>query len=353
MGFAFDEPGGGFTAMRKLVREGLFAVAANNDPSVLQFKPPLITSDSEAEEIVAVVSADPGVIAEPELVELHGAVERALERGHEGEELNVIGWGEISLGVGWPADSPEFVAKRLPAFSDRASYEAYAETLGDYVRELEEGGVSVVETEVRPIEADSGVIAYALQPILPADTLGPKVLGEADPAAGHRLVDLIVDASLDLVSPHLGLDPQLSNWSWTEAGGGVLFDVTTPFLRDDAGRDRMDFGVLLASFPWIARGVLRRFVAPSIIAQYHDPRTVIVDVCGNLIKERLEPWIPCFLERANPRLSEPIAEDDVRDYYRSDARTWEWIQRARHADRAWHRLRGRTYPFLIPGEVER
>jgi putrescine aminotransferase len=55
MGFAFDEPDGGFTAMRKLVREGLFAVAANNDPSVLQFKPPLITSDPEAEEMVAIV----------------------------------------------------------------------------------------------------------------------------------------------------------------------------------------------------------------------------------------------------------------------------------------------------------
>ena len=55
MGFAFDEPDGGFTAMRRVIREGLFAVAANNDPSVLQFKPPLITSDSEAEEMVAAV----------------------------------------------------------------------------------------------------------------------------------------------------------------------------------------------------------------------------------------------------------------------------------------------------------
>ena len=293
------------------------------------------------------------MISEPELVELHRAVERALERGHEGEELNVIGWGEISLGVGWPSEYPELVAKRLPAFADRASFDEYGETLRDYVRELERGGVAVVETDVRSIDAGSEVIAYAVQPILPADTLGPVVLAGADPAAGHPLVDRIVDATLDLVSPRLGLDPQLSNWSWTEAGGAVLFDVTTPFLRDEAGRDRMDFGVLLASFPWIARGMLRRFVAPSLIAQYHDPRTVIVDVCGNLIKERLEPWIPRFLERANPRLERSIEEAEVRDYYRSDARTWRWIQRVRHADRAWHRLRGRTYPFLIPGEVDR
>jgi acetylornithine/succinyldiaminopimelate/putrescine aminotransferase len=55
MGFKFDRPAGGFEAMRRIVAAGVFAVAANNDPSVLQFKPPLIVSDEEVEEIVAVV----------------------------------------------------------------------------------------------------------------------------------------------------------------------------------------------------------------------------------------------------------------------------------------------------------
>jgi putrescine aminotransferase len=55
MGFKFDDPAGGFEAMRRIVAAGIFAVAANNDLSVLQFKPPLIVSDEEVEEIVAVV----------------------------------------------------------------------------------------------------------------------------------------------------------------------------------------------------------------------------------------------------------------------------------------------------------
>jgi acetylornithine/succinyldiaminopimelate/putrescine aminotransferase len=55
MGFKFDEPAGGFEAMRRIVPAGILAVAANNDPSVLQFKPPLIVGDEEVEEIVAVV----------------------------------------------------------------------------------------------------------------------------------------------------------------------------------------------------------------------------------------------------------------------------------------------------------
>ncbi len=55
MGFAFPESGGGFDAMRAMIGAGVFAVVANNDPSVLQFKPPLITTDEEAERIVAAV----------------------------------------------------------------------------------------------------------------------------------------------------------------------------------------------------------------------------------------------------------------------------------------------------------
>lgn len=277
---------------------------------------------------------------------------RALARGEEGE-LDVVGYGEISLGVGWPPGAPRIVAKRMPPFRDRAAFVAYREAVVDYVERLRVGGVRVVETEVRPVEGEGGaVIAYALQPLLPASSLGPAILAAADPRDGHPLVERIVDPTLSLVGPELGLDPQLANWSWLD-GEAIFFDVTTPFLRDERGRDRMDFEVLLAAFPRPARGLLRRFVAPGIVAQYHDPRVALVDACANLIKERLEPWIPVFLARANQRLSEPVTAEEVRRYYRSDARTWSWIQRLRKADRGWHRLRGRPYPFLIPGEIQR
>ncbi len=285
-------------------------------------------------------------------MQLDATVERALARGDE-EGLTVVGYGEISLGVGWPPDEPRLVAKRMPPFGDRAGFAAYRETVRDYVERLEKVGVRVLETEVLPVEgADGKVIAYAVQPLLPASSLGPAVLAAADAGAGHPLVERVVGGTLAVVGPDLGLDPQLANWSWRD-GEALFFDITTPFLRDEQGRDRMDFEVLLAAFPRAARGALRRFVAPGIVAQYHDPRVALIDACANLIKERLEPWIPRFLAFANQRLERPIAAAEVRRYYRSDARTWGWIQRVRKADRAWHRLRGRTYPFLIPGEIER
>ncbi len=55
MGLKFDEPYGGMAAAAKMLAAGVFAVFANNDPSVLQFLPPLVISDDEAEELVTTV----------------------------------------------------------------------------------------------------------------------------------------------------------------------------------------------------------------------------------------------------------------------------------------------------------
>ncbi|MEA3502500.1 MAG: aminotransferase class III-fold pyridoxal phosphate-dependent enzyme, partial [Actinomycetota bacterium] len=55
MALAFPAPDAGMFAMKMLFDAGLFTVYANNDTSVLQFLPPLITNDDEADEIVRIV----------------------------------------------------------------------------------------------------------------------------------------------------------------------------------------------------------------------------------------------------------------------------------------------------------
>jgi acetylornithine/succinyldiaminopimelate/putrescine aminotransferase len=52
MGLAFDDPGGGLTATQAVIGHGVFAIYANNDPSVLQFLPPLVISDDEVDDLV-------------------------------------------------------------------------------------------------------------------------------------------------------------------------------------------------------------------------------------------------------------------------------------------------------------
>ncbi len=55
MGFKFPQADGGVTAAKRLFEEGVFTVFANNDPSVLQFLPPLVISDAELDEVLDAV----------------------------------------------------------------------------------------------------------------------------------------------------------------------------------------------------------------------------------------------------------------------------------------------------------
>ena len=292
------------------------------------------------------------MITDGELGALHADVERALQRGDVGS-LNVIGWGEISLGVGWPAEAPTVVAKRLPRFEGEAAFERYRSLIADYIGVLRGRGVDVIATELRGVpEAAGSIVGYGVQPVLPATALGPAVLAGADPEAGHPLVERICEHAAAVVSAEVGFDAQLSNWAWRD-GRALYFDVTTPLLSDQRGRSRLDAELLLAAYPAISRPALRRFVVPTVIARYHELRSVLRDLAANLIKERLEPWMPALIEATAPLLGTPLDPEEIRRDYRADARMWAWVQRIRRGDRAWHRLRGKTYPFLIPGEIER
>jgi hypothetical protein len=155
------------------------------------------------------------------------------------------------------------------------------------------------------------------------------------------------------VGPELGLDGQMSNWA--VAGGELIYlDVTTPMMRDGAGAERLDTGLFLASLPWALRGPVRRFLLGGILEKYYQPRGVVLDALANLVKERLERWLPAFLEESNARVRPALSQEEVRRYYAADARTWALLQRLRRLDRAWQRrVRRRPYPFLLPGRIER
>lgn len=289
-----------------------------------------------------------------ELRQLDADVEAALEDGDE-SRLRVLGGGEISLVLGWPSADPEFACRRLPLFPTRARFDAYREVLADYVEALRGRGIDVVETELIPIDRDDGTVAgYAAQPVLPAEALAPAVLARADPAAGHPIVEAIVESAFGAIGPRLGIDAQLSNWTWEEGGRLRYLDVTTPMIWAADGSPRLDLDLLVRPLPAIARAPVRRFLAPRILDGYRRRRGVASDLLGNLLKERLDAWIPVFLESVNRGLDDPIDEPEVRSYYRSDARLWGWLLWIRRLDRAWQRrVRRRPYEYLLPPAVAR
>jgi hypothetical protein len=291
-------------------------------------------------------------VTDAELRALDERIERALDTGDE-SELDVIGYGEISSVVSCGG----FACKRLPLFDSEARLDAYRDVFARYLAALRERGVAVVDSELRAISTAGGIALYCVQPIVPADRLAVRYLASAAETDAVALFDAVLDRMLAAIAPDLGLDAQLSNWVLSDDGGagGVAFiDVTTPLLRDAGGREALDTDLFLASLPWALRGVVRRFFLRGILATYYDPRAAIVDLLGNLHKERLERLIPAFLDRANLRLDRDIDEREVRRYYASDARTWSSLLLLRRLDRGWQRkIRRRQYPFLLPGRIAR
>jgi hypothetical protein len=291
------------------------------------------------------------VIEHSELERLEADVPDALQRA-DASALRVVGYGEISLVLGSPADEPRWACKRLPPFRSMKAADRYTAVFDRYLDELAARGVHVVETEIDRVSlADGRVAFYCVQPVLAPDALAITIVAGGGDAPA--LLGEIVDAALKVVDARVGLDAQLSNWAVCD-GRLTYFDVTTPMLCTAEGRWEIDTEVFLAELPWLLRAPVRRVVLPGIIRRYHAPRTVVLDLAANLIKERLESWIPAVLEAAGGRLDPPLTENEVRRDYRSDARTWNLLQAVRRADRTWQRrVRRRPYPFLLPDRIER
>ncbi len=292
-------------------------------------------------------------LSDDELNELDRQVREAFVRGDEGA-LPVLGYGEMSLVLAWPAEQPIFACKQLPDFSSRERLESYRTTLADYIAALESRGVRVVPTELREVELEGDEVAgYVVQPILPTERLAPTVLAGTDVSRGHPLVEAVVEAAAGVVGPRLGIDAQLSNWFW-DGSRLTYIDVSTPMIWSADGRCRLDLDLISHPFPPVLRWPLRRFLAPGILDAYRELRGVYFDLCGNLIKQRLQHWLPVFLGQANRHLAEPLSVADIERYYRSDRRRWSMLLRIRHLDRAWQqRVRHRPYPFLLPRRTKR
>lgn len=293
------------------------------------------------------------MIPAPELAGLDARVEQALASGDQ-QALPVIGYGEVTLVVGWPPDEPRWACKRLPPFPGDAALAAYRAVLDRYLAELRARDVDVVPTELCVRERPDGSrVAYCVQPLLPASALLPSVLRAASPDREHPALRAIAATVAGAVDATVGLDAQLSNWAWLE-GRLRYLDVTTPLLRAADGRPLLDVGLFLAALPWALRAPVARFVLPGVIDRYSRPRAVLLDLVANLVKERLTDWIPVALLVVNDYVAPPITAAEAQRAYASDARLWRALLALRRADRWWQRtVRRRPYPFLLPGPIAR
>jgi hypothetical protein len=263
--------------------------------------------------------------------------------------LDVLGYGEISTVLRAEGLNGPVAAKRLPRMT-RSQLSAYSEILSRYLYDLQARGVRPVDSAVFSVGSDP-FRPYCVQPLQPL--LLVDELRTADSETIDRRVQQLVGIVVGAVDGWLGLDGQISNWA-VDGDELLYIDVTTPLVRDTAGKDELDTDLFIASLPWALRGSVRRFLLDEILSHYYDPRAVLLDMAGNLTKERLPQVIEPLLRATNRVVSPPITTDQAMKYYRTDARMWELLQRLRQADRWWQKTaRHRMYPFLLPGEIDR
>lgn len=294
------------------------------------------------------------LLATSEIEAFELRLEKALQTG-DTNNLDVIGYGEVTLAVKFATSHGDFACKRLVPFSSRAAAEHAASLIASYVEKLAGCGIDVVETETPILERSEGHVVYCVQPLLTPGTLGPDFLRvkTASEAAPHvRRIFKLIRAS---VTPSLAPDGQLSNWAF-EGERLRYLDVGTPFLRDEAGRDLFDFTEQTRALPAPVRLVVNRLLLRGILDNYHSHRGQALDFLGNLIKEKLGDIFPPLIPVANDvfQLTPEITEREVRAHYKSDAQTYELMQAARRADRWFYRnVLRKPYPYLLPPKINR
>ena len=288
-----------------------------------------------------------------DLEQLEAQVRSAFDSGGH-SSLGVLGYGEGSVVLNLETDRGGLACKRLPTLPNRQRFELYQQSLYDYLRCLADKGLRVADTEVWHQVLPSGkVVAYCVQDALPSGHLCSTLLHTEDESWARDFFGRFLDLVERVVTPTLGLDAQASNWM--DLGGELVYlDVTTPLMRDDHGRERLDVRLFVSSLPWILRAPVRLTMTRAMLEKYYSVRGVILDFLGNLHKEGLAELVPALLSQANARLKVPISYREAAAYYARDARTWESIQRLRRADRLWQlRVRRRPYCFLLPPDVRR
>lgn len=306
--------------------------------------------------------------------------EAGLDPSHpERSGAHVLAYGEISAAITLPgvAALDGVVVKRMSGFADDAAARAYEDLLTEYLERLGTCGISTAPTmAVAVTVAGRRPSVYLLQPLLPAESLGNRILHDSGDEELAAATTLVLDQTLKVFSANaagpadqISIDAQLSNWSFSDSGDPVLIDVGTPFIRRD-GSHAFDQEILLSAVPPGIRAYYRRKgTASEYMDDYFEPRLIAVDLLGNFHKEGATERIPVALAAANawlagpakalqaqlgpPEQDGPITEDEVAAYYKEDAATLELFLRVRRADRAVRRVLRRRYDFILPGRVER
>jgi len=283
----------------------------------------------------------------PDLSIVEAAVCEAVRR-KDATGLRILGHGEISIVLGWPADQPVHALKRVPPFRSRALAEQYVGVVEHNLHLLRAANVPVWPTELHITErSDGSAVVYHRQPVADSAQLGTNVLRSAEPSSDHPLLVAIVRHAAAVVAPGVGFDVQAANWIWDGTDAHQL-DFTSPFLLDHTGKDlRFDTSGFLSEYPAMLRPVLKRELL-KVIVRYTTAEGAIGDMVANLHKEGLDAWMDPAIEAARRDAGVVIDRGAATKMFEDDKKLMPLTLKLKKGQRWWVTHTGRRYETLLP-----
>ena len=290
-----------------------------------------------------------------DLEELDATVEDAIRAGAP-RGLRVLGYGEITLVLGWPTEQPGVAVKRLPLFRDAARCDALRRARWSATRPR---CASAASRWSPPRCARSRRAPAPAARVPRAAARAARAHAQRDPAHGRRrergaalLRALVGDGRRARSTRGSGSTRRPPNWAVDGERLALLRRLDADAARRRRARRSSTSTLFLSIYPWALRAAAG---ARSPTASWRST-TTRAPCCSTspptCIKERLDRWLPALLERGErarrrrrspPRCAATSARDKL---------LWPLMQRLRRADRGWQRhVRRRPYPFLLPPPV--
>lgn len=279
--------------------------------------------------------------------EIEATIAQAI-RQRSTADLKLLGHGEISVVLAWPADNPVAAVKRVPPFRDLARAQQYVDICNEFFDTLRAANVGIWPTSLHIHQRSDGrTVVYHQQPIADITQLGSNVLRNAPPADTHPLLDAITDAAGRVCSRTLGFDCQLANWLW-DGTTATQIDFTSPFaLTDDRDHLQYDEDAFLQEYPLVVRRYIRKEFT-SMVRRFTTAEGALADMVANMMKEGLDQWVEPALNTINNRLGTNLRREKAQWMFDNDSKVLPTVLKAKKVQRWWLTHTGRRYEQLLP-----
>ena len=273
-------------------------------------------------------------VSDEALVAADAAIDKAVA-ARDASDLHVLGFGEVSVALGWPSDAPDYVLKRVLVYESRDRCEAHLGQIQDFVDTVKAGGADILTTTMHVVDRPDGrASGYIAQPLVPNELLADQILANNEPRADHPVVLAHREMAVRDCTPTYAVDLQISNFVY-DGDRYANIDITSPVTFDAAGNFTGPIpDEMVAMVPAFMRSTFRKEYAKTA-SGFRDPRGALHSSIVFLHRAEQGRWAQAFAECFNEVLDEPLDIDAAQADYDRFAKVIPMVKKTSLAQRWW------------------